>query len=114
MRLEFSIEILRPRDEVFSLSSHLENDPKWQSAIQESNRLTLGPTRVGTRFCERIKLVGKLVDVDLEFHAFAPHERYVLGCSCGPLVFETEVRFASTRRGTGNLGAGSGSAHGVR
>jgi uncharacterized membrane protein len=100
VRLEFSIEIARPRDDVFAVVSNLENDPRWQSAVLQSERVTPGRTRAGTRFTQWVSLIGKRTRLDIEFLAFEPTERYVLACVCGPLEFDTEVRFAPTRRGT--------------
>lgn len=100
MRLEFSIEIFRPRKDVFAVVSHLENDPRWQKAVKQSSRLTSGPTQVGTRFRQAVDLLGRRMRVDLEFAEFTPDEGYLLRCECGPLVFDTQVCFTPTRRGT--------------
>jgi uncharacterized membrane protein len=100
VRLEFSIEIARSRDDVFAVVSNLENDPKWQAAVLQSERVTPGKTRPGTRFTQWVNLMGKRTRLDVEFQVFEPPERYLLQCVCGPLEFDTEVRFASMRRGT--------------
>jgi uncharacterized membrane protein len=100
VRLEFSIEIARSREEVFAVVSYLENDPKWQAAVLQAERITPGKTRVGTRFKQWVNLVGRRTRLDIEFLEFEPTERYLLACLCGPLEFDTEVRFSPTRRGT--------------
>ncbi len=100
MRFEFSVQIRRPPEEVFAIVSDLENDPKWQAAVLRSERLTPGGTNVGTRFRQWVNLVGTRTRLDIEFQEFEPQHRYVLLCTCGPFVFESEVRFFSTRGGT--------------
>lgn len=61
IQLNDSITISRFPSEVFAFLADLNNLPKWQSEVITSDVITPGPTRVGTRFTEAVKL-GPLRD----------------------------------------------------
>jgi uncharacterized membrane protein len=100
MRLEFTVDIHRPVQEVFRVVGDLSNDPKWQSAVVEATKVTDGPVAEGARFRHVFRIMGRRTPLDVEFLHYAPMRRYVLSCSAGPLVFSTEVRFEPIARGT--------------
>jgi hypothetical protein len=100
MNLEFTVEIFRPPRDVFAVVGDLENDPKWQSAVIATTKLTSGPIAKGTRFRHVMKLMNRRADLDIEFVRHDPYERYVVQCNFGPLAFGTEVRFEPTSKGT--------------
>jgi hypothetical protein len=56
IELTDSIEIARTPADTFAFVADLNNLPKWQSEVVQSTVLTPGPTRVGTRFTEKVKM----------------------------------------------------------
>jgi uncharacterized membrane protein len=100
MRLEFTVDIHRPVQDVFGVVGDLANDPKWQSAVVEVAKVTDGPIAEGTRFRHVFRIMGRKTVLDVEFLHYAPGRRYVLNCCAGPLVFSTEVCFEPIARGT--------------
>jgi len=100
MRLEFLIDIHRPLREVFHVVGNLENDPKWQSAVLEVEKVTDGPIDTGTRFRHVYRLAGRKAKVDLEFVDYAAPRHYELHCTWGPLTFSTKVFMEPIPKGT--------------
>ena len=78
VRLEFSIEIQRSAEDVFELVGNPENDVKWQDAVLEVEKLTPGPIRTGTRYRHTLKILGKRMQVDVEFIERKAPSGYVL------------------------------------
>jgi uncharacterized membrane protein len=101
VRLEFSIEIERPADDIYELISNPENDVKWQDAVLEVRKLTPGPVRAGSRYQHMLRILGKRMAVDVEISERQPHSSYVLQCVSGPLTFETRVKLTEVRRRAG-------------
>jgi len=102
LRLEFSVEIERPADDIYELISNPENDVKWQDAVLEVRKLTPGPIRAGSRYQHMLRILGKRMAVDVEISERQPHSSYVLQCISGPLTFETRVKLTDMRRGAGH------------
>ena len=100
VRLEFSIEIERPAEEVYTLVSDPENDVKWQSAVLAVRKVTPGPVRAGSQYRHTLSVLGKRMEVAVEISERNPHASYVLNCVSGPLAFETRVELRRAGRGT--------------
>jgi carbon monoxide dehydrogenase subunit G len=56
IHIESSVQIARPRDEVFDFLIDVDNLPKWQTGVLQSRSLTQGPVRVGFQFAEMLKV----------------------------------------------------------
>jgi uncharacterized membrane protein len=67
-----SVEIRQPSDRVFAFVSTVENAPKWQSELTESRLLTEGPLRVGSKFKEVVKLLGRPIELICETTELEP------------------------------------------
>lgn len=55
IHIDSSVQINRPRDEVFDFLTDVDSLTKWQSGVIESRSLTQGPMRVGYQFAQTIK-----------------------------------------------------------
>jgi uncharacterized protein YndB with AHSA1/START domain len=55
IQIESSVQISRPRDEVFDFITDIDSLPKWQSGVIEASGITHGPMRVGYQFSETLK-----------------------------------------------------------
>ena len=73
--INHTVAIRRPLPEVFSFVADMENLPQWQSEVVTSTVTTPGPTRVGTRFTEEVRIVGRKVPTACEVTDFARDER---------------------------------------
>lgn len=61
-----SVTISRAPTEVFAFVADMSNLPKWQSEVVTSTVLTTGPTRIGTKFSENVKMGPSHVTADCE------------------------------------------------
>ena len=67
-----SIMISRPSADVFAFVADMNNIPKWQSEVVTSKVITPGPTRVGTRFTEDVKMGPTRSTAACEVTEFSP------------------------------------------
>lgn len=67
-----SIMVSRPSAEVFAFVADMNNIPKWQSEVVTSKVITSGPTNVGTRFTEDVKMGPTRTTAACEVTEFAP------------------------------------------
>ncbi|WP_077488728.1 SRPBCC family protein [Sinomonas mesophila] len=70
--IEDRITIARPAEDVFAFIADLNNIPTWQSEVVTSKVVTPGPTRVGTRFTEDVKMGPRRTTANCEVTEFAP------------------------------------------
>lgn len=61
---EHQILIERPVEEVFTYLSIPENNPQWEPMVLESRMVTNGPMRVGSKFTEKVKLIGSPIETE--------------------------------------------------
>ncbi|MGB3717132.1 MAG: SRPBCC family protein [Candidatus Promineifilaceae bacterium] len=60
-RVETSVVVNRPSEEVFAFVADVENNPLWQSGMQEAKITFEGPIDVGTTYSQLAKfLAGRL------------------------------------------------------
>ena len=83
MRVELTIEVARPPDEVFAFLTDLEKLPEWQGSAIESR--AEGPLREGARIHERRSLFGREAETELEVTAYEPGRRLTLRTIRGPV-----------------------------
>lgn len=87
--LQETIEINRPVKEVYDYVVNVENAPKWQPAVIEVKRLTDGPIRVGTKFSEVAKMMGRRINATCEITELVPNKTFAFkGTSDGPMEYE--------------------------
>ena len=72
IQLNDTIMISRSPSEVFAFLADLNNIPKWQAEVVTSNVITTGPTKVGTRFTEEVKMGPMRSTANCEVTEFAP------------------------------------------
>lgn len=67
-----SIMISRSPGDVFAFVADLSNIPLWQSEVVTSKVMTPGPTKVGTRFTEDVRMGPTRTTATCEVTEFAP------------------------------------------
>jgi Polyketide cyclase / dehydrase and lipid transport len=100
VRLAFSIEIKRSAEDIYALVGDPENDVRWQAAVLAVHKVTPGPIRTGSRYRHTLRILGKRLDVDVEFVERQLHSGYVMHCRSTPFDFETRVRLRRSGSGT--------------
>jgi uncharacterized protein YndB with AHSA1/START domain len=98
IRIEFTLAIARPVEDVFELLSDVERLPEWQASALEAH--ADGPLGEGSRVSERRRLLGREVDNELEVVAFEPPWRLTLRSLGGPVKFTVDHALAAEGGGT--------------
>lgn len=73
MRIEHSVEIARPVEQVFAYTSDPENDPAWAGAKTDVRRISEGPTVTGSSHRETVSFLGRRIDHTVEVADLEPN-----------------------------------------
>jgi hypothetical protein len=74
IRFSNSVDIARPRAEVFAYLSDLEHTPEWNWAISSTRKISVGPVGVGTRY-QQTRLVPRPAVEELTVTQLVPDSR---------------------------------------
>ncbi len=85
MRVEESIEINRPLQEVFNYVSDVGNYPEWMADALEVRKDTAGPPQQSDRFTLAIKSVGRRFETPYERTSYEANRRYTDRAVGGPI-----------------------------
>jgi uncharacterized membrane protein len=85
MRVEESIEINRPLQEVFDYVSDVGNYPEWMAHALEVLKDTEGPPQQNDRFSLAIKSVGRRFETPYERTSYEANRRYTDRAVGGPV-----------------------------
>jgi uncharacterized membrane protein len=98
--VEESIVIGHTAEDVFAYVTDFRHSPEWQDTALEIRKVTDGPVRVGTRFEGIRKVMGRNMEVAVEFVAYEPssHARWTV--TGGPMSGEASYRLESSPEGT--------------
>jgi uncharacterized membrane protein len=111
-KIERSIVIDRPIDDVFEFTHDLANNPVWQTTLVEVELLTDGPMRVGTRWQEVRRFLGKRIESVLELTEYEPNKRSAVKMVSGPVPFSGIYAYEPVDGGTRFTVGGELDAHG--
>lgn len=99
-KMETSIVINRPLEEVFAFTTDLENQPKYQPRLLEVKKTSEGPIGVGTTW----RLVGKLFGQRMEFEQqcieYEANRRFAGKARSGPFPVEEWRTYERVEGGT--------------
>ena len=84
---EHTVEIARPRDEVFAFVTDPANYPRWQPSLLEVRPQSRGPLRVGSEATEVRRFMGREVETTWTCVEHEPHSRSTIECADGPVPF---------------------------
>jgi uncharacterized membrane protein len=85
MRVEESIEINRPLEEVFNYVSNVGNYPEWMADALEVRKDTAGSPHQSDRFTLAIKSVGRRFETPYERTSYEANRRYTDRAVGGPV-----------------------------
>jgi uncharacterized protein YndB with AHSA1/START domain len=97
LKVELTIEILRPPENVFAYMSDAEKLPRWQKSLLEAR--VDGPFAKGTQIVEKRSLFGREAETKLEVTAFDPPHRLTLQTLSGPVELEIDHRLEASADG---------------
>ena len=99
-KLEVSVVIKRPVEEVFSYVNDPTNETTWSSGLVESNQISEGPVGVGTIMKEVNRILGKNIENIYEITEYEPNRRYSCKSISGPFPWQGTFTFNSVKGGT--------------
>jgi carbon monoxide dehydrogenase subunit G len=85
MRIELSLEIARPPEDVFALLADAERLPDWQSGTRSARAEPPGPLAAGARVHQEVTFLGRPAAVDVDVVRAEPPKRLTLAIRRGPL-----------------------------
>ena len=97
-KIEHSIDIARPMEEVFAYLTEVANLPEWQSGVLEAR--SDGPLQKGSMLTELRKLLGTRTESTLEVIEHQPNELFSLRVVEGPIPLQVSHRLTRTAEGT--------------
>ena len=97
---ENTVTINRPIAEVFETATCLESCINWWTMIQDTKKITPGPTAVGTEY----QHMGKFMGIGLETHPVVtmlePPYQFAYHSETSSAIMDVEYRFESVDGGT--------------
>ena len=93
MKLEANVVIKAPADKVFDFIANFENNPRWQSGMQEAYFTSEGPLRVGSTYAQVARFLGRRVESTFEVLAYEPGRMVKATSTSGsfPITFTRQV-----------------------
>jgi uncharacterized membrane protein len=85
MRLEESIEINKPLEQVFKYIVDVGNYPHWMAHVLDVRKHTPGPPQRGDSFVVAIRSVGRRFETPYERISYEPDRRYTDQAVGGPI-----------------------------
>jgi carbon monoxide dehydrogenase subunit G len=111
IRIEHSLEISRPPEDVFAVLVDLDRLPDWQSSAIEAR--SDGPLELGSHVHEKRRFLGRELADELEVVAFDPPRRLTLRSQGGPLRLTVDHELVPNGGGTRLTVVASGKPGGV-
>jgi uncharacterized membrane protein len=94
MQFTNMITIDRPIAEVFAFLAKLENVPRWNDAISETRRISMGPMNVGARYTQT-RMLPTRSEEQFEVTAYEPDWELAIRGTFGPFsghfIYELEA-----------------------
>ena len=100
IKVESSVVINRPVDEVFAFTNDPNNNAKWQEGVIESRVTKQTDEMVGTIVTDVRKLMGRKMESELEIVAFEPNKKTKLKIIKGPVEMEVTQIYEVVDGGT--------------
>jgi Polyketide cyclase / dehydrase and lipid transport len=111
-KIERSVVIDRPIDEVFEFVHDTSKDALWQSTLVESHQLTDGEMGVGTKVREVRQFLGRRIEMDWEVTDYEPSTRSSIKTVSGPIPPTGSYLLEPVDGGTKLTAMGELDAHG--
>ena len=113
IRIEHSVIIDRPLEDVFAYLAAPGNMPEWQEAVLDAAAMGSGPVGADTRVRVERRFMGQVVTLILETTEFKANERFSFASESGPIALRGTVAVEPHERGTLAVFTVSGEAEGL-
>ena len=97
---EHTVEIGRPRKEVFAFVTDPVNYPSWQPSLVEVRPDAPGPLRLGSEATEVRRFLGREMETTWTCVEHEPHSRSAIESEDGPVPFKGTFVLEALGRGT--------------
>lgn len=72
LKVEVSIQIQRPAEEIFAFISDFAHNPDWQSGMVSCRFTSEGPLRVGSTYVQEARFMGRTIESTFEVLEYDP------------------------------------------
>lgn len=100
IKVEESIVIQRPIEEVFTFLADQANAPRWQSGLLEVRRVTEEPIGLGTKHTAVRKFMGRRLEATNEYVVYEPNKEVTFTGTAGTSDFQHSYLTEATAEGT--------------
>jgi uncharacterized protein YndB with AHSA1/START domain len=111
-RIEASVVINRPVEEVFEFVTNPKNDLLWESGALESEQTSEGPMGVGTTLRSVSLMMGRRMEMTAEVTEYEPNRKIKYKGASGPMSIEASYTFEPVEGGTRVSFVGEGETRG--
>ncbi len=99
-RIEASVVINRPIEEVFAFVTDFEKAPQWMSELVEAKQTSEGPVGVGTTISAVASPLGRRIESTQEVVEYEPNAKYAIKSTSGPVASKDGYTFEAVAGGT--------------
>ncbi len=85
IKIEESIVVNRPIEEVFAYIADTEKMPQWAAEVVDAKKTSEGPVGVGTTLTVAVKVLGRRVENTHEVTMFVPNSKFAFKTTSGPI-----------------------------
>ena len=100
IKVEYSVVINQPVEEVFSFMSNVENNPLWVSGVLETKLTSPGPMAVGSTGTDVRQFLGRRMESTWEVTEHEANKKSAFKVASGPMPFEGVWTFEPVEGGT--------------
>jgi uncharacterized membrane protein len=100
IKIELSVVINRPIEEVFDFTTNLDNASLFQPDVLESKQTSDGPIGVGTTWQEVRHMLGRRIESTNVVTEYEPNKKLFFKTASGPIPVEGGYTFESVEGGT--------------
>jgi carbon monoxide dehydrogenase subunit G len=100
IKIEHSLVINRPLEEVFDFIANPENTHLWAGAVRESKLTSEGPIGVGSTTTVVIEFLGRRIEQNNEITEFEPNSKSSFKTTSGPMPMVTSMTLKAVEGGT--------------
>ena len=100
VRVQGSIHIHRPVEQVYSFAVRPENVPLWSAVPLEARKISEGPVGVGTTASFVNTFLGRRIRADFEVTEFEPNLRFCSRTTSAPFPVRNTMTFERIEAGT--------------
>ncbi len=100
LRLDKSVVINRPVEEVFAFVSPGENWSQWASELVETTKTSEGPLDVGTTYVHVAQMLGRRIENGYEVTEYEPNRKVSMKATSGSVPADVAMAFEPVEGGT--------------